>query len=103
VSANATNITFQADTTYYVSSGLNLFGTNTFEGGTVIKYAAGAGIAVSGSAAVNWQGAMYRPVIFTAKDDNTIGENISGSTGTPSGYYANPAIGFSGATLPVLS
>jgi len=103
VSANATNITFQADTTYYISSSLNLFGTNTFEGGTVVKYAAGAGISVSGSAAVNWQSGMYRPVIFTAKDDNTIGENISGSTGTPSGYYANPAVGFSGATLPVLS
>jgi len=32
------NYTFQADTTYYVSGRLDLYGTTTFEGGAVIKY-----------------------------------------------------------------
>ena len=34
----------------------------------------------------------YHPVVFTAKDDNTVGETISGSTGNPSGYYADPVL-----------
>jgi len=41
--------------------------------------------------------APYRPVIFTAKDDNAAGEVISGSTGNPSGYYANPALSLANA------
>ena len=47
-------------------------------------------IAVSSQAV--FKSLQYLPVVFTAKDDNTAGENISGSTGTPSGYYANPAL-----------
>jgi hypothetical protein len=39
-----------------------------------------------------WLATSYRPVIFTAKDDNTVGEAISGSTGAPTNYYANPAL-----------
>ncbi|MHC1769533.1 MAG: hypothetical protein AB9869_35485 [Verrucomicrobiia bacterium] len=30
----------------------------------------------------------YRPLILTAKDDNTVGETIPGSTGSPTGYYS---------------
>jgi hypothetical protein len=30
---------------------------------------------------------VYQPVVFTAKDDNSIGITISGSSGSPSGYY----------------
>ena len=39
LNSNMTNHTFQGDTTYYISSSVHLYGTNTFEGGTVIKYA----------------------------------------------------------------
>jgi hypothetical protein len=38
-------------------------------------------------AAVSCQTAPYRPAIFTAKDDNSVGETIAGSTGIPSGGY----------------
>jgi len=89
-----TNYTFQSDTTYYVSGSLNLAGTNIFEGGTVIKYAA--------NGAINFVAGLpkflsrpYHPVVFTAKDDNHVGAGISGSTGNPSGYYANPALNLS--------
>jgi hypothetical protein len=34
----------------------------------------------------------YRSCIFTAKDDNSVGGIISGSTGQPSGRYANVAL-----------
>ena len=40
-------------------------------------------------------------MIFTAKDDNSVGDAISGSTGSPSGYYATYAMNLVGgnATL----
>jgi RHS repeat-associated protein len=92
LNSSQTNYTFQGDTTYYISGGLNLYGTNTFEGGTVIKYANtnSAGIQVNGP--INCLTGPYRPAIFTAKDDNSVGEAITGSTGNPTGTYAGEAL-----------
>ena len=90
--SSQTNWTFQCDTTYYISGTVNLSGTNTFEGAAVFKYANNASINISGG--LNWQAATYRPVIFTAMDDNSVGESIYGSTGNPTNYYANPALNF---------
>ncbi len=103
-----TNFTFQADTTYYIAGAVNLYGTNTFEGGAVLKYASGGYLELTPAPladAVNWQAGPYRPVIFTAVDDNSVGDTISGSTGNPSGYYANPAleINLSAGSPPPLS
>ena len=97
INTSQTNITFQGDTTYYISGAVNLSGTNTFEGGTVIKYASGATLNLTAAhSAINWTASAYRPVILTAKDDNTVGEIISGSTGNPTNYYANPALALIG-------
>jgi len=96
-----TNYVFQRDTTYYLSGTLTLTGTNTFEGGTVIKYATNA--TISAASQIIFDAGMYHPVVFTAKDDNTVGENISGSTGSPSGYYANPALSMSSLSAQQLS
>ena len=86
LNVNTNNFTFQGDTTYYISGSLNLSATNTFEGGAVIKYTNGASITLQ-SSSLNWQASAYRPVIFTARDDNSVGDTISGSTGSPNGYY----------------
>ena len=86
-----TNYIFRGDMTYYISGSFNLRGTNTFEGGTVLKYATNTEIEVS-IGVLNWPGSLYQPVIFTAKDDNSVGQTISGSTGNPTNYYANPAL-----------
>jgi hypothetical protein len=96
VNTSLTNYTFQGDTTYYISGAVNLYGTDTFEGGTVIKYANtnSAGIQVNGP--INCLTGPYRPAIFTAKDDNSVGEAISGSTGNPTGTYAGEALTMSG-------
>jgi hypothetical protein len=85
VNASLTNYTFQGDTTYYVSGSLGIYGTTTIEGGTVLKFDANGGLSVNG--AINCQTAPYRPAVLTAKDDDAVGETISGSTGTPAGYY----------------
>jgi hypothetical protein len=92
-----TNFVFQSDTTYYVAGNYNLYGTTTLEGGAVVKFA--KYVAGSVDPRLNIQGPLvcqtsrYRPAVFTAKDDNSVGETISGSTGTPgTDLYANYAL-----------
>jgi hypothetical protein len=110
LNSSMTNYTFQGDTTYYISGPVNLYGSNSFEGGAVIKYTNNASITVNftyGSPLyLNWLTSAYRPVFFTAKDDNSVGETLSVSTGTPTNYYANPALYISvppGTTMPTPS
>src|SRR5690349_1267649 len=57
---------------------------------TVVKYAAGAYI--SSGWPVECRTSPGHQAIFTAKDDDTVGEQISGSTGVPAGYYAEGAL-----------
>jgi hypothetical protein len=89
-----TNFIFQGDTTYYISGQFNLWQTNTFEGGAVIKYTNGASISIVAARpnGIIWQANAYHPVIFTAKDDNSVGEMLGVSTGNPMGYYASSAL-----------
>ena len=104
LNSSTNNITFQGDTTYYISGSFNLSGnsgTNTFEGGAVLKYAKNTFIWVSPAPKLNWLASAYRPVIFTAVDDNSVGETISSSTGIPTNYYAYPALMFSSGNNPV--
>jgi hypothetical protein len=103
------NYTFAADKTYYIDGQINLSGTATLEGGAVIKfppynyyYPKEIRILYSGSR-LNCATDQYRPAIFTARDDNTVGETISGSTGAPSGYYGNSALYFDYSSTAVLS
>jgi trimeric autotransporter adhesin len=92
VNTGMTGLTFCDGMTYYVSGTVMLYGTNVFEGGTVIKYATNAEIAIRSTNGIISAGSQCQPVIFTAKDDNTIGQTINGSTGNPTNYYANPAL-----------
>lgn len=94
LNSSLTNYVFKADTTYYISGTASLYGTPTFEGGTVIKYASGASIQFNAANVPLWISSPYQPIVFTAKDDNSVGEHISGSSGSPSGYYATYALNF---------
>jgi hypothetical protein len=89
--ATATNFTFKAHTTYYLSGGLTLTGTNsTFEAATVLKYAPTNNARLIVNTPVTWLGEPYRPVVLTARDDQTVGVSI---TNAPlSGYYASIAL-----------
>lgn len=89
VSSEATNFVFQADTTYLISDRLLLDGTNTFEGGTVLKYDPSGVLDCEGSFLVCDTG-PYRPAIFTSSDDDSVGETISWSSGSPSTGVFNP-------------
>lgn len=101
---NQTNQTFMGDTTYLVSDTVNLSGTTTIEGNTVVKFAKTniAQININDPQLVLRTDA-YRPAVFTAKDDNSVGQALG--SGSPSGYYGG-GVYFGGALLganPVLS
>lgn len=85
--SSQSNMVFRSDTTYYVTSVVNLTGTTKIEGGTVVKYASGLTGYLNIQGSLICQTEPYRPAFFTAKDDNSVGETISGSTGVPSGSY----------------
>jgi len=94
LSGSRTNFTFQCDTTYCVSNTVNFYGTPavTFEGGTVIKFAKSnvAQLNLNGSAV--WLTSGYRPAIFTAVDDHTVGQPIGNAT--LSGYYGGAYLNY---------
>lgn len=80
-----TNYTFHCNTTYVASGIVNLHGTTTFEGGTVIKFKATNTASLSLSEPAVWETAIYRPAIFTAVDDHSVGVAIT--TNALSGFY----------------
>lgn len=107
VNNTLTNHTFQSDTTYFITGPVYLYGTNILEGGAVLKYtnytwqgSADAHVRVYGR--LECQTGPYRPAIFTAKDDNSVGETISGSTGNPSGLYGYAGLFWASPTSPVI-
>ncbi len=84
------NFVFAGDTTYYLSGNITISGVATFEGGSVIKATNGATLTITGG--IEDRTSTYLPITFTAKDDNSIGETIFGSTGNPQNYYASTAL-----------
>jgi len=87
LNSDVTNYTFQGDTTYYINNVYGCWGTTTFEGGSIIKFSNSGQLDfddLDGSSSVNCDTGPYRPAIFTSKNDNSIGDNISGSSGSPS-------------------
>ena len=103
---SATNFTFRGDTTYYATNQVQFSGTNvTFEAGTVIKFSgdSSAGLQVNSGTAVQWLGEPYAPITLTAKDDDAIGEKITGSTGQPGGSrYGGTYLFVNSPAVPVL-
>ncbi len=83
--------TFRSDTTYLISD-MMWFSGISIEGGTVIKSSSGAEL---NSDMVTCFTKPYQPAFLTCVDDDSVGEIIDGSTGSPSGYYAGTALGVS--------
>ncbi|MBM3747143.1 MAG: hypothetical protein FJ387_19305 [Verrucomicrobia bacterium] len=83
-----TDFTFKGDTTYLVTGRVCLYGQTTFEGNAVIQFR------IDNPSGLPWLALAYgtvdcrtgpcRPVVFTAKDDNSAGELIPGSSGLSS-------------------
>ena len=103
---SATNFTFRGDTTYYATNLVQFSGTNvTFEPNCVIKVSgdSSAGLQINSGTAVQWLGEPHAPVTFTAKDDDSIGEKITGSTGQPgASRYGGTYLFVNSPAAPVL-
>ena len=103
LNGNLQDYTFKGNATYYISGNVILTRTTTIEGGAVIKYAPGTSVQLSSS--VVCKTGPYRPAIFTARDDDTVGEILTGiSTGNPgNSYYASTALSAPSSSAPALS
>jgi hypothetical protein len=95
LTASLTNYTLKSDTTYVVSNAVNFYETTTVEGGCVVKVAKTnvAGLVFQGP--VVWDTDLYRPAVFTAVDDHSVGESIG--SGALSGYYGGTYLQFQAA------
>src|ERR1019366_5993270 len=83
---------FKGDTTYYVdgSAGpVELYGTTVIEGGAVIKFASDPNAKLVINGPLQCQTSPWRPAIFTARDDDTVGYRLTLFTGAPVGFYAS--------------
>jgi len=91
LSSGYTNYTLGAST-YWATGPVTFSGTNlNVEAGCVVKLAAtnNAGLVVN-AANVNWRGSIYRPIVITAADDQTIGQTVG--TNAVNGYYGGTAL-----------
>ena len=91
----ASGFVFKGDTTYLVTGPVVCNGTVTVEGGAVFKFKhlnpATASITLNGT--LTCKTSSFRPVIFTAVDDDSVGESMSDpSVIAASGYTTNPHI-----------
>jgi hypothetical protein len=74
LNTDTNNFTFQCDTTYFVTAEVNLTGTTTFEGGTVIKCDPSAWIDVDAYGTIVCKTSPYRPAVFTSINDDNVGD-----------------------------
>jgi hypothetical protein len=103
VVASAANTRLAGNTTYYVSSSVVLSGTTTIEKGAVIKFSGSGSPLLLVTGAVDCQTALGMPAILTGKDDDSVGETITGSSGAPSGTYTTYGMLFSSANTTSLN
>src|SRR6185437_16983282 len=66
-----TDYEFVGTNTYYVTNGVTISGTATFDANTVIKYGPDGALLVY---TVDCETDTNHPAIFTARDDDTVGE-----------------------------
>jgi len=85
------SLTFSSGTTFYVSSLVSLTGVAEFDS-CIIKYAPTNSAQIQLNGYTECRTAQWRPAILTARDDDSVGAIISGSTSVPSGYYAYIAL-----------
>jgi hypothetical protein len=94
--------TFRAGVTYLVGGPVRLEGSVRFEAGCVLKFLPGrlAALELGKEARVSWLATPESPIVFTASDDDSVGEPVPGSKGTPAAEpYADVALSVNAAHL----
>jgi hypothetical protein len=92
LNSTQTNYVFRGNETFHVTGTVSLYGSSVLEGGATLKFTStnSSQIRVLGTLAA--ETSEYRVAVFTAKDDNSVGAPIRGSTGNPTGRYATNAL-----------
>jgi len=93
--ADYTNLTLAADQTYYVAGRVNLYGTTTIEGGTVVRFAPDTPdypltrpcLVIHSPQDVVCHTGPWRPAIFTSCDDGNYGLYGVETQYSPTGSY----------------
>ena len=94
INSGQTDVTFQRGQTYLISGRADLDGNTIICGGAVVKYTQSDDAALWIWDTFECQTTPEHPAILTASDDDSVGETIAGSTGTPSGYYGHVGLFF---------
>jgi len=104
VNVEVPDFTFASTNTYWISGKSWLVGTTTFEGGTVIKFAdmksAASGLILGGP--VVFRTSAYRPAVFTAESDNSLGDRIVAGTPADGSDFGGPQLRFTDSKWPLL-
>lgn len=87
----APSLTLECDTTYLVLGPVETLAL-TIEGGAVVKFTNATATPYLRASGFDCQAASYRPAVFTAKDDDSVGEVVPSSTGHVRGFYGAPAL-----------
>jgi hypothetical protein len=95
------NMVFRGDETYYCSGLTHLYETTRIEGGTVVKYANTNSAELRFHGPVLFETSACRPAFFIARDDDSVGQTISGSSGNPTNNYSPYALRFWNVSTPV--
>lgn len=114
----SSTITFRGDTTYFVEAPVYCNGSVSLEGGAIFKFPNSTGnnpttAYIKVSSALVCKTGAYRPAIFTAGDDDSVGESLwevwDGYTGNTldqsnqqQKYYGNPALWLYYGSTPTL-
>lgn len=87
VSSAATNYVFQSDSTYFIAGLVSFSGVTICEGNSVLKFTNSPDAKISAGTIV-CATSPYRMAILTSMHDNTVGETVANSTGSPTNYNA---------------
>ena len=103
VITGSSNWVFYRDETYYVTGLCYLSGTTVLEGGAVIKYAKYAGTAnnLTFTGPLDCRTSTYRPAIFTADADNTVGAYVHDGPPVWNDNYGGLPVRFTSTGIPI--
>ena len=93
------NHVFRGDTTYLVLGECVLSGTTVIEGGCVVKWTNGIKNRIRMTGPVDCQTSAYRPAYFLSMNDDTVGEQIPGSSDLPTVAGAGLELEWQGGTI----
>ncbi len=82
------NYVFASGVTYLVQNVAWFYGLTRIEPLAVVKFAPNGTLDIRGD--IDCRAEAYRPAFFTSKDDNSVGDGISGSSGYPVMTYDLP-------------